>query len=1112
MALGDLMASHLQIAQNIQAILMNDEKQKLSPQTQVETYFDLGVYFFSFNGFEKAYSCFSRASELVEDGENGDESMEEGGNVKLPADDRANLEGYLAACEAVLEVQSVNESPAVLKTPKMQIEMAWEGRDWDKVIQLLENDIVASDLMRLPQGYRAALEQQALRLLRSSSNNLMEDDPHVAAPTVRFFYKRIVVENAVNVLLLEGDQEEATSLETCVSVCIRQLQDEIFHSVAREASDDGEAKKRFVVLVRFILALSGFAYGNAPNDSKSRIKHFVVQILRHFPCISDFAGVSELLRRCGDLQTKDVLVIPFAESLESLVAVEGHLRNAVAKQRERFRLAANVGSLFESASSKEKDGFVGALQKELVNMPALKVEDAEEVANDNAIVDVLSRNLIMFCSSNNCWDMLSQCKTVAAISPLLRCELELVLACGVLTQYLSSLSASPVSTVSAKNSSGGGDTSLTPSAEKSEFSITKNNKLVATILLKWRELMSAIRADPGDNGGDERQIEDKSKKVFMDLPLWIVETLVCVSAGLLHRAYMRNACDYRVSFDLTPYGDLAFLEAFASDLPKTVSAAFESGSGETGNTEGADAQFATVPFLKNFQTDLVGLHARALESLACRCGREPRWHCAKADLLLNPLSKQRLASASDPRSALKGYLVAASLATNFFSDMVSVVDIIDQSSLVRLCFMPEEFKYGLRILRLGPESHDDAFFQYFWELPFLELLVDLHSSPKYLNERTRSTSNTAIYAHAMRFIYRCVLSTMNSVEGGKLYARAHSARFSSGRKQATRMASTTTPKNTLLGATNYEPRLRSHLKPQRFKLVQKTLRLDSTLNQMNPLTTRLDLRNPERFETTASDIGKMASEHPEESKFAPQNVQKVLRFHTFYVESVDESNLEVVRLRKNMILLYLHDETFEIIEPRVPNSGIPQGTFLKRCKLRRPDGEFYSPADLHLGFDLHVFGRNFKLYDCDEFTREYYAQRGEDVGPPLPLPKDEYTLTRDQITRMCGGDHEHFYGKQRYPLKTYMEASLGNPIRSRLQSEKKRKFLANNRKVLCFHCEYDVRDQLYGDLMSYTLDYFLEDDTMEFKEVSRPNNGRDPFPLLLRRARLLKDCAECVWT
>jgi hypothetical protein len=322
------------------------------------------------------------------------------------------------------------------------------------------------------------------------------------------------------------------------------------------------------------------------------------------------------------------------------------------------------------------------------------------------------------------------------------------------------------------------------------------------------------------------------------------------------------------------------------------------------------------------------------------------------------------------------------------------------------------------------------------------------------------------------------------------------------------MASTTTPKNTLLGATNYEPRLRSHLKPQRFKIIEKTLRLDSTLNQLSQFTTRMDLRDPERFETTASDIGKMAGEHPEESKFAPQKVQKVLRFQSFYVESVDESNLEIVRLRKNTILLYLHDETFEIIEPRVPNSGIPQGTFLKRCKLRRPDGELYSSADLRLGFDLHVFGRSFKLYDCDEFTKEYYAQQGEDVGSPLPLPKDEYTLTRDQITRMCGGDHDHFYGKQRYPLKTYMEASLGNPIRSRLQSEKKRKFLANNRKVLCFHCEYDVRDQLYGDLMSYTLDFFLEDDTMEFKEVARPNNGRDPFPMLLRRGRILKDWHE----
>lgn len=32
------------------------------------------------------------------------------------------------------------------------------------------------------------------------------------------------------------------------------------------------------------------------------------------------------------------------------------------------------------------------------------------------------------------------------------------------------------------------------------------------------------------------------------------------------------------------------------------------------------------------------------------------------------------------------------------------------------CFTPEEFKYGLRMLQLSPESHDEAFFQYFWEV------------------------------------------------------------------------------------------------------------------------------------------------------------------------------------------------------------------------------------------------------------------------------------------------------------------------------------------------------------------------------------------------------------
>lgn len=90
------------------------------------------------------------------------------------------------------------------------------------------------------------------------------------------------------------------------------------------------------------------------------------------------------------------------------------------------------------------------------------------------------------------------------------------------------------------------------------------------------------------------------------------------------------------------------------------------------------------------------------------------------------------------------------------------------------------------------------------------------------------------------------------------------------------MTSSFAPKNTLLGATNYDPRLKSHLKPQRFKLVESHLRIDSTLSQLNQLTTRSDLPDARDFDTTARDIGGKLGTPLQESKFAPQNVNKVL--------------------------------------------------------------------------------------------------------------------------------------------------------------------------------------------------------------------------------------------
>lgn len=214
----------------------------------------------------------------------------------------------------------------------------------------------------------------------------------------------------------------------------------------------------------------------------------------------------------------------------------------------------------------------------------------------------------------------------------------------------------------------------------------------------------------------------------------------------------------------------------------------------------------------------------------------------------------------------------------------------------------------------------------------------------------------------------------------------------------------------------------------------------------------------------------------------------MLHFKAYFQEPVVEDPNENYRVRQCIIYYYLDDDTMHIIENRVENSGIPQGVFLKRHKVPMPGANrCYVEQDLNLGMNLDVYGRVFRIVDCDEFTRSFYANEGIKLNAPEGFPDDPFVKTRAMINM-----------KQNPPdlaqHKEYIEVELGGGRPNKALKS----FLDNDRKVLSFHILW--ADNSYdGGEKYFVLNYYLSDEKCEVKEINTVNSGRTPFPLLLKK-------------
>jgi len=230
-----------------------------------------------------------------------------------------------------------------------------------------------------------------------------------------------------------------------------------------------------------------------------------------------------------------------------------------------------------------------------------------------------------------------------------------------------------------------------------------------------------------------------------------------------------------------------------------------------------------------------------------------------------------------------------------------------------------------------------------------------------------------------------------------------------------------------------------------------------------------------------------------------KHARQVLRFDGYFQEKVEENALENCRFRHCQLMYYLEDGTIQLTEPRIENSGIPQGAFVKRHVIPHADGNGpILPTDLRLGGQVEIYGKVFHLTKCDPFTKWFFAEAGLELGEENEPPTDYWAVEEDLKQKRLHGE----FGVPRNVMegKYYNELQLGG-ARGNQGLEQ---FMKNDRRVLRFYSYWNDHTR-YGQRQYQVIQYFLGDDSVSISDQYQRNSGRDPFPTMFKRRKMEKN-------